>query len=74
MPLTPDVDCKPSDIDDDGQWDDSDENASFGANVSATSYTQLDNVLGSILSSLEHKSPSSPFSVYVSFTKGATDD
>ena len=38
-PLTPAGEWKPSDLDDDGQWYDSDDYASFGANVSATNYT-----------------------------------
>ena len=39
VPLTPSREWNPSDIDDDVQWDDSNGNASFGANVYATSYT-----------------------------------
>ena len=54
--------------------DDSDDNASFGANIYATSYTQSDFVLDSILSAPEHKAPSVTFSDDVAFTKGATDD
>ena len=65
---------KPSDLDDDGQWYESDNNASFGANVSATSYTQSDDVLDSILSASEHKPLSITFSDDLAFTKGATDD
>ena len=50
VPLTPGVEWKPSNIDLDGQWDDSDNGASFGANVSATSYNQSDNTPDFILS------------------------
>ena len=39
MTLTPDGECNPSDIDDYVQWHDSDNDVSFGANVSANSYT-----------------------------------
>ena len=48
--LTLAVEWKPSNIDDDGQWDESYNDASLGANVSAASYTRSDDVLKSILS------------------------
>ena len=52
VPLTLSGWWKTSDLDDDGQWDDSDDGARFGANISATSYTQSEDVLESILSAL----------------------
>ena len=48
--LNSDGEWKPLDIYDDSQWDDSDDDASFGANVSATSYTRSDYVIEYILS------------------------
>ena len=50
IPLNPAGEWNPSHLDDDGQWDDSDENASFGAKVSSAGYTQSEYVLGYILS------------------------
>ena len=47
--LTSSVEWKPSYLDDDDQWDDSEDNARFGANVYATSSTQSDDLLDSIL-------------------------
>ena len=65
---------KPSDLDDDGQWDNSEEDAIFGANVSTTSYTRLYYVLKSILLDPEHTPPRVAFKDDVAFTKVATDD
>ena len=50
MTLNTSGEWKPSDLYDDGQWSDSDEDARFDAKVYATSYTQSDDVLDSILS------------------------
>ena len=49
--LTPDVEWMPHDIYDYVQWDESDNDASFGANISATIYNRSYDVLKSILSS-----------------------
>ena len=61
VPLTPYVEWNPSDIYDDGQWDDSDGDAIFCAKISTTSYTQSDDILKLILSGPEHLYPESPF-------------
>ena len=74
VPLTPAVGQNPQDLDDNGQWDESDNDASFGTNVSATIYTRSDYFRGSILSEPEHKALSVTFSDDMAFTKGATDD
>ena len=70
---TPSGEWKPSNLDYDDQWDDSDDNARFGANVPATSYTQSYDVLKSILSLPGHKAPSITFSDDVALTKSDTD-
>ena len=57
VPLTPEGEWKSWDLYDDGQWDDSQENASFGVNVSGASYTQSGDVFDSILSAPKHKAP-----------------
>ena len=59
--LNLDWEWKPSDLDDNGQWDNSEEDASFGANVSTTSYTRSDDFLESILPATEHKYPRTAF-------------
>ena len=74
VPLTPAEQWKPLYLDDDSQWDDSDDDKSFGANVSATSYTQSDDFLESILSAPEHNPPSFTSSDDVAFTKVATNN
>ena len=73
MNLTPAGEWNTSYLDDEVQWDDSDDDASFGSNVFVTNYTLSDNVLESILSVSEHKSPSVTFLYDLAFTKGATD-
>ena len=73
-PLTPSGEWKPQDLDEDFQWGDFDNDASFGVNISANSYTQSYNDLESILSAPEYKAPNVTFSDDVAFTKGATDD
>ena len=40
VPLTPDGEWNPLDLDEDVQWDNSKDDARFGANVSDNSYTQ----------------------------------
>ena len=50
LPLTIAGEWNPQYIYDDGQWGDSDNDARFGANVSATSYNQSDNTPDFILS------------------------
>ena len=45
-PLTPSGEWKPQDLDEDFQWGDFDNDASFGVNISANSYTQSYNDLG----------------------------
>ena len=50
VPLTLYGEWKPLYLDNEGQWNDSNNNAIFGSNVSATSYTWSDNYLKSILS------------------------
>ena len=72
--LNPFEELKLSDLDDNGQWDDSNNDAIFGANISATSSTWSDDVLESLLSAPEYKAPNVTFSDDVAFTKGATDD
>ena len=74
MNLTPAGEWNTSYLDDEVQWDDSDDDASFGANVCATNYTQSDDVFDSVLSELEHKAPRIAFSDDVAFIKGATED
>ena len=72
--LIPSVQLKPLDLDSDGQWEDSDEDMSFGANVSATNFTQFNDVLEYILSDLQHKSPTIKFTDDMALTKGTTND
>ena len=62
------------DLDNDVQWDDSDDYAIFDASIYATSYNKSGDVLEYILSAPEHKPPSVTFSYDVAFTKGATDN
>ena len=50
MLLTPYGEWKPSDIDDDDQWEDSDDDEISSANVSANRYTQSNDVLEPIIS------------------------
>ena len=70
--LTTSGDWKPSDIDDDGQWEYYDDNVSSGSNISDTSYTQSNEALEPILAAPQYKSPSITFTDNVDLTKGAT--
>ena len=74
MLLTPAGEWKPSDLYDEGQWEDSDDGMSSGANVSATSYTKSNDVLETILSAPQYKSTRVTFADDVDFTKGATEN
>ena len=47
---------------------------SFGANVSATNFTQYNYALKSILSDSQYKAPNFTFTDDADFTKGATED
>ena len=60
VPFTPFGKCNPLYIYDDGQWDESDGDAIFGANIYATSYTQSVDVLDSTLSVPKKIPPESP--------------
>ena len=48
--LTPSGEWNPSDIEDDDQWEDSDDGKISSANVSATRYTQSNDILEPIIS------------------------
>ena len=72
--LTPSGEQNPSYLDDDVQWEDSENEVSIGPNVSATSFAQYNDVLKSILSSTHYKAPNITFADDVDFTKGATDE
>ena len=74
MLLKPAGEWNPLDLDDDGQWGDSDDNMSSGANVYATSYNQSNDVLETILSATQYKAPSVTFAYDVAFTKSANED
>ena len=74
MIITPAGVWKPSNLDNDGQWEDADNNRGSCANVSYTSYTQSNDVLNPILSYSQYKAPFVIFTDYVAFTKVATDD
>ena len=72
--LNPAGEWKSSYLDDDSQWEYSDDDMSSGANVSVTRYTQSNDVLEPILSAPQYKAPTITFVDDVASTKGATDD
>ena len=74
MILTLDGEWKPLYQDDDGQWGYYDDNLRSGSNVSATSYTQYNSFLQSILSAPQYKAFSVTFTDDVAVTKGVNDD
>ena len=62
------------DIDDNAQWDESENDASFVSNIYATIYNLSDDFLKSTISAPEQKAPRFTFSDDVAFTKGDNDD
>ena len=72
--FTPAIQWNPSDLDDDDQWEDYDDDVSSGANVSATSYNQSNDLLEPILSAPQYKDPSATFTDNVAFTKGTNEN
>ena len=72
--LTPSGQWKPSDLENDGQWEDSDDDVSFRANIYAIKFTQSNDVLEFILSAPQYKAPNATFAYDVAFTNGATDN
>ena len=72
--LNPDGEWKPLYLDDGGQLEDYDDYMRYGVNVYATSYTQSNDVLETILSVPQHKPPSATFADDVAFAKGSTED
>ena len=72
--VTPSGEWKPSDLDNDGQWEDCYNNVSFSANVSATNFTQSNNVIYSILSALQYDAPNITCANNMAFNKSTTNN